>query len=59
MSREDGHLSVSGTKIEDFEYTKQNVIALALHGLLYTHLQEAPWHQCNLLNSLWPLAYIS
>ncbi len=37
MSQEDGHLSVSGMKIEDFEYTKQDVIAFALHDLLYTH----------------------
>ena len=36
MSQEDGHLPISGTKIEDFEYTKQNVIAFALHSLLYT-----------------------
>jgi len=41
MSQEDGHFFASGTKIEDFEYTKQNVIALVLHGLLYTHPSTA------------------
>ena len=41
MSQGDGHFSVSGTKIEGFEYTKQNVIVFALHGLVYTHPSTA------------------
>ena len=35
MSQGDGHFSVSGTKIEDVGYTKQNVFVFVLHGLVY------------------------
>ena len=36
MSRKDGHLRVSGTRIEILGYTKQNVIHPAIHGRCIT-----------------------
>lgn len=40
-SHRNGHFSVSGTKIADFRYTKQNVFLFVLHGLVYTHPSTA------------------